>query len=118
MPTHRIGRASVQQSLLSVAIVLAGAFTMSLAHADEVFSRQGLDPSQQSKVTRVLARERIQRVSGGETPAAASSATPGVGRKECKTDIGNVDNSNARPGQRPPKDNIVVIKAPVVNNCR
>lgn len=92
------------------------------AHADEVFSRKGLDPSQQSKVTGVLARERIQRVAGqdGPTGQAGTNAarTPTVGRKECRTDIGNVNTGSLRPGQRAPKENIVVIKAPVINNCR
>ncbi len=115
-------RSAALQRLFPRLVLTLACSAVLQAHADEVFSRSGLDPSQQSKVTGVLARERIQRVSSqdgttGQTGNGAARA-PTAGRKECRTDIGNVNAGSLRPGQRAPKENIIVIKAPVINNCR
>ena len=116
--TNFLRRAGVLKQAQQLVLVLAFA-SSAAALADEVFSRSGLDPSQQSKVTGVLARERIQRTSNQDVQAggAPSQAAPGA-KKECRTDIGNVNTAGQRPGQQAPTQNIVVIKAPVVNTCR
>lgn len=91
--------------------------------ANEIGSRTGLDPSQQSKVTSALARNRLLSKSTGAdanpgSSSSSSSASSGASvGKGCTTDIGNVDLGNQRPGVRAPKDNIVVIKGPIVNGC-
>lgn len=111
-------RAQSWQALSALLLMLACSDFVQVK-ADEVFSRPGLDPSQQSKVTGVLARERIQRnPSPAALPAGAPNRAPAAVQKECRTDIGNFNAANMRPGQKTPKDNIVVIKAPVINNCR
>jgi hypothetical protein len=86
------------------------------ARADEVATRNGLEPADQSKVTRVLARERLRATppGGGGTGAAAGAAGKS---KDCTTNIGTVNTAESRPGVRGPRENITVIKAPVVNKC-
>ncbi|WP_321941966.1 hypothetical protein [Paraburkholderia tropica] len=84
------------------------------AYANDIVSRKGLAPDQEAKVAKSLARNRLigQEAAG---QAAAHGAT--AQEKDCTTSIGNIDLSGQRPGVRVPKDNIVVIKAPVVNKC-
>ena len=89
------------------------------AQANEVVTRNGLEPADQSKVTRVLARERLRAnasPSGNDAPAGAGARAAGK-PQDCTTNIGTVNAQESRPGVRGPRENITVIKAPVVNKC-
>ena len=106
---------------LAAVALCAAAF---VAQADEVATRNGLEPADQSKVTRVLARERLRATasSGGANVAsggaASGDAAKGAGKsQDCTTNIGTVNTKDSRPGVRGPRENITVIKAPVVNKC-
>ena len=93
--------------------------TAFVAQADEVATRNGLEPADQSKVTRVLARERLRATaSSGGANVASGGAAKGAGKsQDCTTNIGTVNTKESRPGVRGPRENITVIKAPVVNKC-
>lgn len=86
------------------------------AVADDAVTRKGLEPAMQSKVTRVMARDRLLSSPGDAASNAAALADPD--KSACGVDIGNVDVGKARPGVAVPKETIVVIKSPIVNRCR
>lgn len=93
-----------------------------VGQADEVATRNGLEPADQSKVTRVLARERLRANTSKGGADVPSGATGSAGRaagksQDCTTNIGTVNTKESRPGVRGPRENITVIKAPVVNKC-
>ena len=109
----------------SEAIFLTLCLGHGLTMADEVSSRNGLEPLEQAKVNRVLARERLRAAQSTSAAAQAGNTQPASGRlssglgssQDCTTNIGTVSAENSRPGVRGPSENIIVIKAPVVNKC-
>ena len=108
------------QHFRNLQLLSTGAIGIALllpVHADEVATRSGLEPADQSKVTRVLARERLRANSSTSAAGKGSAGAKPGQSKDCTTNIGTVDTKESRPGVRGPRENITVIKAPVVNKC-
>ncbi|WP_194426690.1 hypothetical protein [Chromobacterium sp. Rain0013] len=89
--------------------------------AEEIATRKGVDPAQNAKVTSALARNRVLRASDGGTGNSELTIEKkndnGFRRKNCSTSIGNINTGDMRAGGRTPKENIVIIKGVVVNEC-
>ncbi len=93
--------------------------TIPVAHADEYNQRPFLAPGEMSKVQRVISHGRAERFRQEGTGDAIGGPNASIVNTGCgKLSVGNVE-TTGRPGERAPKENIVVareiINAPI--NC-
>lgn len=112
IPSRRLLQAMFSSFIFGCAALLS-------AQAGGGDARNGLSHSEQSKVARALAWDRLRSndLSGSNSATVGTGVAKATRGKDCTTNVGTVEINQGRPGVRGPREIITVIKAPVINKC-